>query len=84
MYICLISCCVYLFTSFSIFLFIYCCFPIWEYYKDEEKDCEGEYVEAEISFDQGEMDEYYRKFTNLMQAKLHKKYDLRSRKRSRV
>ena len=30
------------------------------------------------------MDEYCRQFTDFMQAELHKKYDLRSRKRSRV
>ena len=52
--------------------------------EDEEEDCEGEYAEAEVYFDQYEMDEYCRQFTNFMQAKLHKKYDLRSRMRSRV
>ena len=30
------------------------------------------------------MDEYYMKLTDFMQVELHKKYDLRSRKRSRV
>ena len=52
--------------------------------EDEEEYCEGEYAEAEVSFDQDEMDEYCRKFTDFMQAELHKNYDLRSRKRSRV
>ena len=46
--------------------------------EDEEEDYEGEYVEAEVSFDQDEMDEYCMKFTYFMQAKLHKKYNLRS------
>ena len=52
--------------------------------EDEEEDYEGEYDEAEVSFDQDEMDEYCRKFIDFMQAELHQKYDLRSRKRSRV
>lgn len=50
----------------------------------EEEYFEGEYAEAKVSFDQYEMDEYYRKFTDSVQVELHKKYDLRSRKRSRV
>ena len=37
-----------------------------------------------MSFDEEEMDDYCRKFTDFMQAELHKKYDLRSRKRSRT
>ena len=52
--------------------------------EDGEEYCEVEYAEAEVSFDQDEMDEYCRKFTDFMQAELHKMYDLRSRKRSRV
>ena len=51
---------------------------------EEEEDCEGEYAEAEVPFDQDEMDEYCRQFIDFMQVELHKKYDLRSRKRSRV
>ena len=51
---------------------------------DEEEDCEGEYVETEVFFDQGEMDEYCMQFIDFMQAELHKKFNLRSRKRSRV
>ena len=50
----------------------------------EEEDCEGEYAEVEVSFDQDEMDEYCRHFIYFMQDELHKNYDLRSRKRSRV
>ena len=49
--------------------------------EDEEEDCEGEYAEVEVPFDQDEMDEYCRQFTDFMQVDLHKKYDLRSRKR---
>lgn len=37
-----------------------------------------------MSFDQDEMVEYCKQFTDFMQAELHKKYDLRSRKISRV
>ena len=37
-----------------------------------------------MSFDQEEMDDYCRQFTEFMQEELHKKYDLRSRKRSRM
>lgn len=48
--------------------------------EDEEEDYEGEYVQAEVSFDQDEMDEYYRQFTEFMQVELHKKYELRSRR----
>ena len=50
---------------------------------DEEK-CEEECIEVDVSFDQGEMDEYCKKFTDFMQAELHKKYDLRSKKRLRT
>ena len=57
---------------------------MYEIEEDEEEDCEGEYAEAEVSFGQDEMDEYCRQFTDFMQVELHKKYDLRSRKRSRV
>ena len=52
--------------------------------QDEEEYWQGEYAEAEVSFDQDEMDEYCRKFTYFLEVELHKNYDLRSRKRSRV
>lgn len=51
---------------------------------EEEEECVEESTEAEVSFDQEEMDEYCKEFTDFMQAELHKKYDLRSRKRSRT
>ena len=51
---------------------------------EEEEECEEEYIKAEVSFDQEEMDDYCRQFTDFMQADLHNKYDLRSRKRSRT
>ena len=44
---------------------------------EEEEESEEEYTKVEVSFDQEEMDDYCRQFTNFMQAELHKKYDLR-------
>ena len=49
-----------------------------------ERECEVECKEANISFDQEEMDDYCKQFTDFMQAELHKKYDLRSKKRLRT
>lgn len=37
-----------------------------------------------MSFDEDEVNEYCKQVTDSMQAELHKKYNLRSRKRSRV
>lgn len=45
---------------------------------------EEEYAETDVTFDGNEIDEYWKQFTNFMQVELHKKYELRSRKRSRV
>lgn len=39
---------------------------------------------SQIGLDEEEIDEYCRKFTNLMQGELHKKYDLRSRRRQGI
>ena len=52
------------------------------YMEDDEE--EEECTEVEVSFDQEEMDEYCKKFTDFMQAELHKKYNLRSIKISRM
>ena len=41
------------------------------------------YDEANAIHDENEIDEYWKQFFDFMQAELHKKYDLRSRKRSR-
>ena len=51
---------------------------------EEEEKCEEECTEADVSFDQEEMVDYCKKFTDFMQAELHKKYELRSRKRLRT
>lgn len=51
---------------------------------EEEEKCEGEYTKLDVSFDQEEMDDYCKKFTDFMQAELHKKYDLRSKNRLRT
>jgi len=53
---------------------------------EDELGIEGEeyvYDEADVIHDGNEIDEYWKQFSNFMQAKLHNKYDLRSRKRSR-
>lgn len=44
---------------------------------------EYEYAKTDAIYDENEIDEYWKQFSDFMQAKLHKKYDLRSRKRSR-
>lgn len=49
-----------------------------------EKEYEEESKETDISFVQEEMDDYCKQFTNFMQSELHKKYDLRSKKRLRT
>jgi len=41
------------------------------------------YDEEDVIHDGNEIDEYWKQFSDFMQAELHKKYDLRSRKRSR-
>lgn len=41
------------------------------------------YDEADDIHDGNEINEYWKQFFDFMQAILHKKYDLRSRKRSR-
>lgn len=46
---------------------------------DEEKEVrtyeeEGDDLDATLNY--GEMDDYCKKFTNFMQAQLHRKYDL--------
>ena len=51
---------------------------------DEEEECEEEYTEGEVSFDQEEMDDYCRQFIDFMQVEFHIKDDLRSRKISRM
>jgi len=43
----------------------------------------GEYSETNVIYDDNEIDECWKRFSDFMQAKLHKKYELRSRKRSR-
>ena len=53
---------------------------------EDELGIEGEeyvYDEADSIHDENEIDEYWKQFSAFMQAKLHKKYDLRSRTRSR-
>ena len=52
--------------------------------EESEKEYAKECKEANISFDQEEMDDYCKQFTDFMQAELHKKYDLRSKKRLRT
>jgi len=54
-----------------------------EEYEVEAHEEWGDDLDAPL--DDGEIDNYYRKFVNFMQAQLHRKYDLRSfRKGSRV
>lgn len=43
----------------------------------------GEYSETDVIYDHNEIDECWKQFSDFMHAELHKKYDLRSRKRSR-
>jgi len=43
----------------------------------------GEYSEIDVIYDDNEIDECWKRFSDFMQAELHKKYDLSSRKRSR-
>jgi len=43
----------------------------------------GEYRETDVIYDDNEIDECWKRFSDFMQAILHTKYDLRSRKRSR-
>lgn len=52
--------------------------------EESEKEYAEECKEDDISFDQEEMDDYCKQFTDFMQAVLHKKYDLRSKKRLRT
>ena len=56
------------------------------YMEDDEgeEECDQECIEAYVSFDQEEMDEYCKKFTDFMQVEMHKKYDLRSKQRLRT
>lgn len=53
---------------------------------EDELGIEGEEYEYDETYsihDENKIDEYWKHFSNFMQAKLHKKYDLRLRKRSR-
>lgn len=41
-------------------------------------------LDCEVSLDEEEIDHYCRRFADIMLAELHKKYELRSRKRSKT
>ena len=53
---------------------------------DEERGVirEDSNLDFQVSLDDEEIEEYYKKFTYFMQVELHKKYNLISRKRSRL
>ena len=51
---------------------------VWKCFFDRAYSKEGTDIH-----DENEIDEYWKQFSNFMWAELHKKYDLRSRKRSR-
>lgn len=52
---------------------------------EDELGVEGEeYTKRDVIYDENEIDEYWKQFIDFMHAKIHKKYDLISRKRSRI